>query len=379
MSGLSAVWERSNPNRMPCFCHKLLSRLRNGSSRTLLLARLPHPALESASGAGTCLTEVSKSQDKRLKPSPISFPLSPKTGTVEILNPERTKTIMKRIPYKEVSLGMLYIGAAVTIFSRQYHIVDYADAGTRKRFERLCGKSFGIVKASALPKTGEILSAVRGAGFVIGDLKTVIMDGEMVLGIMASSEVTSMEGAVSLFADTVLNLGHEMYVSATPEDVVKDCDDFFGDGSFKNSFADNECSLCLIKPHVIKDGNLGAMVSSILDAGYRFGCLQMFYLDRECAVEFFDVYRGVLPQYEEMAAHLIDGPVVALQLVGNGIVERFRETCGPVNVELAKTIRPKTLRAVFGHDFAKSAVHCTDLPEDGKLECKYFFEILSKV
>ncbi|GMI02034.1 hypothetical protein TrLO_g10435 [Triparma laevis f. longispina] len=301
-------------------------------------------------------------------------------GTVEILNPSRTKTIMKRIPYKELSLGMLYIGSAVTIFSRQYHVIDYADAGTRKRFEKLCGKAFGIVKNQSLPKTGEILAAVRGAGFVIGNLKTVVMDGETVLGVMASSEQASMEGAVSLFAETVLNLGHEMYVSATPEDVVKDCDDFFGNGSFKNSFkAGEESTLCLIKPHVIKDGNLGPIVSAIQESGFQFAAMQMFYLDRECAVEFFDVYRGVLPQFEEMTAHLIDGPVVALQIVGNNICEEFREMCGPVNVELAKTVRPKTFRAQFGHDFARSALHCTDLPEDGKLECKYFFEILSEI
>jgi len=300
-------------------------------------------------------------------------------GTVEILNPERTKTIMKRIPYAEISLGMLYIGSAVTIFSRQYHIVDYADSGTRKRFEAKCGKAFGIIKSSAMGNIGKILGAIRQAGFVIADLKSVMLDGEMVVGVLAASEVVGTEEAVSVFAETVLKLGDEMYVSATPEDVVKDCADYFGEGSFSNSQSNDESTLCLIKPHVIKEGNLGPIISDITAAGFKFNCIQMFYLDRELAVEFYDVYRGVLPQYEHMVAHLIDGPVVALQIVGNNIVEDFREMCGPVNVELAKTIRPKTFRAVYGTDFAKSAVHCTDLPEDGKLECKYFFDILSQI
>jgi len=34
---------------------------------------------------------------------------------------------------------------------------------------------------------------------------------------------------------------------------------------------------------------------------------------------------------------------------------------------MAKTVRPKSLRAVFGKDKGKNAVHCTDLAEDGIL------------
>jgi hypothetical protein len=33
-------------------------------------------------------------------------------------------------------------------------------------------------------------------------------------------------------------------------------------------------------------------------------------------------------------------------------------------------------RAKFGLDRVRNAVHCTDLPEDGTLECEYFFKIL---
>ena len=33
-------------------------------------------------------------------------------------------------------------------------------------------------------------------------------------------------------------------------------------------------------------------------------------------------------------------------------------------------------RAKYGHDRVRNAVHCTDMPEDGVLEVKYFFEIL---
>jgi nucleoside-diphosphate kinase len=39
-------------------------------------------------------------------------------------------------------------------------------------------------------------------------------------------------------------------------------------------------------------------------------------------------------------------------------------------------LKPETLRAKFGESRVKNAVHCTDLPEDGSLECQYFFDIM---
>ncbi len=50
----------------------------------------------------------------------------------------------------------------------------------------------------------------------------------------------------------------------------------------------------------------------------------------------------------------------------------FRGLCGPYDPEIAKTIRPNTIRAKFGVDRVKNAVHCTDLPEDGALEVIFF-------
>lgn len=53
------------------------------------------------------------------------------------------------------------------------------------------------------------------------------------------------------------------------------------------------------------------------------------------------------------------------------VVNAFRAICGPHDPEIAKTIRPNTIRAKFGIDRVKNAVHCTDLPEDGVLEVIY--------
>lgn len=46
--------------------------------------------------------------------------------------------------------------------------------------------------------------------------------------------------------------------------------------------------------------------------------------------------------------------------------------------EIAREIRPKTIRARFGENTVKNALHCTDLQEDCSLEVEYFFKILTQ-
>ncbi len=63
----------------------------------------------------------------------------------------------------------------------------------------------------------------------------------------------------------------------------------------------------------------------------------------------------------------------------NDVVTSFRDFTGPMNPQLAKVVRPNSLRALFGTDATRNAVHCTDLPEDGEMECKYIFETVASL
>ena len=57
-------------------------------------------------------------------------------------------------------------------------------------------------------------------------------------------------------------------------------------------------------------------------------------------------------------------------------MEALREFCGPADPEIARVLRPRSLRAQFGKNKVQNAIHYTDLPEDGELESNYFFNIL---
>ena len=56
---------------------------------------------------------------------------------------------------------------------------------------------------------------------------------------------------------------------------------------------------------------------------------------------------------------------------------KLRALVGPHDPDVAKAIRPNTIRALFGKDRVYNAVHCTDLVEDGPLEVDYLFNKLS--
>ena len=104
----------------------------------------------------------------------------------------------------------------------------------------------------------------------------------------------------------------------------------------------------------------------------------MFYLDKTSAEEFFDVYKGVLPEYASIIEHVTTGPVIALEIRQENVVNSLRELVGSHDPEIARQLRPNTIRAMFGLDRVKNAVHCTDLIDDGVLEVQYFFELLQE-
>lgn len=141
-------------------------------------------------------------------------------------------------------------------------------------------------------------------------------------------------------------------------------------------------TLALVKPHAVAAGQMGQIVRAIQEAGFRVGSAEMMHLDREASEEFLEVYKGVVTdiEYSSMAVDLSSGKLLALELYREDDQEpvaSFRQLCGPYLVDIAREVRPRSLRARFGKDGVMNAVHCTDLKQDGALEVEYFFKILA--
>jgi len=162
--------------------------------------------------------------------------------------------------------------------------------------------------------------------------------------------------------------------SADPVSAAKEVAFFFGEQSWPCTALFNNCTLCVIRPHAVRDA--GEIVDRIVQEGFEISAMRLWHLDKVMAEEFFDVYKGVLPEYPEVVYQMSNGPALVLEVRQEDAVNSFRKLVGPHDPEVAKHLRPDTLRARFGVDRVRNAVHCTDLPEDGLLEVEYFFNIL---
>jgi nucleoside-diphosphate kinase len=145
-----------------------------------------------------------------------------------------------------------------------------------------------------------------------------------------------------------------------------------------------------VKPHIVRQGQAGEVLQSILESNFRVAALMSVHLTSFIAEEFFQSYRGVIQEYSQALQSICSGPCLAIAVVQNETTTRFADTCGdlvsdfrdfvgPCNPQLAKVLRPKSLRALYGVNLVDNAVHCTDLSEDGEMECRFFFQTLANL
>lgn len=79
--------------------------------------------------------------------------------------------------------------------------------------------------------------------------------------------------------------------------------------------------------------------------------MEIFYLSNANAEEFLEVYKGVVGDFNALMLSFIDGPCCALEIgladnanPGRDVHKEFRAFCGPSDPDVARQIRPNTLR-----------------------------------
>ena len=86
------------------------------------------------------------------------------------------------------------------------------------------------------------------------------------------------------------------------------------------------------------------IIDLILQEGFEISAMEMFNLNKQTAEEFYDVYKGVLPEYVPLIDHMSSGPVIVLEVRQENVVSNFRALVGPHDPEIAKHLRPNTIR-----------------------------------
>eukprot|EP00803_Ostreobium_quekettii_P001962 evm.model.scf_1540.1 EVM.evm.TU.scf_1540.1 scf_1540:9235-12428(-) len=346
----------------------------------------------------------------------------PAVGEVEMHDVKNRRMFLKRCR-SDLRPGDLYVGATVSLFARHLKITDYGDDATRAALEPRAERTCAIVKPDGVERLGRIMHAIGETGLAVASLRMAQLtrgDAEAFYGglvgkpffgrlveFMSGGRVVAMElvgpGAVARWRQALGPTDSEQARAEAPESIraafgtdgtmnachgsdspaaaAEELNFFFGSGSTVRRCGTNQgTTLAIVKPHAVRDGATGLIVDLIQEK-FSINAMEMLSLDQANAAEFYEVYRGVVnpAEYNGMVDELISGLFIVMEVADRDsleAVEPFREFCGPADPEIARVLRPKSLRARFGVNKVQNAVHCTDLPEDGELEVSYFFTVM---
>lgn len=131
-----------------------------------------------------------------------------------------------------------------------------------------------------------------------------------------------------------------------------------------------ERTLSIIKPDAVAKNIIGEIISRFEKNGVRIVAAKMVHLTKEEGGAFYKVHEGK-PFYNSLIDYISSGPIVAMVLEGEDVINKNREIMGATDPQKAA---PGTIRADFASSIEANAVHGSDAPETAKVEIAFFFD-----
>ncbi|MBV8955121.1 MAG: nucleoside-diphosphate kinase [Solirubrobacterales bacterium] len=136
---------------------------------------------------------------------------------------------------------------------------------------------------------------------------------------------------------------------------------------------DMERTLILVKPDAFARNLSGEIIARFERKGLRLVALKLMTMTRELAQRHYAEHEGK-PFFEELVTFITSGPLVALVLEGEQVVEAARQVIGATNPLQATT---GSIRGDFAIVVGQNMVHGSDSPESAAREVGLFFPDLS--
>ncbi|MET8507905.1 nucleoside-diphosphate kinase [Streptomyces sp. NPDC015232] len=129
-------------------------------------------------------------------------------------------------------------------------------------------------------------------------------------------------------------------------------------------------SLVLLKPDAVRRGLIGEIIGRIeRKAGWTITALELRELSEETLEQHYGEHKGK-PFYEPLMGFMQSGPVVALVVEGERVIEGLRTLAGPTDPIAAA---PGSIRGDFGTIVRENLIHASDSEESAARELKIFF------
>ncbi|XP_069108097.1 thioredoxin domain-containing protein 3 homolog isoform X38 [Argopecten irradians] len=129
-------------------------------------------------------------------------------------------------------------------------------------------------------------------------------------------------------------------------------------------------TMAVIKPDAL--GTKDEIIEKVHDAGFKIAARKETQLSREIAEEFYSDHKDK-DYYNDLVEHMASGPTMFMVLSREDAVEGWRSLIGPTDPEKAKEESPESLRALYGGDILKNAVHGSSNPERAKEHIQKIF------
>ncbi len=134
-----------------------------------------------------------------------------------------------------------------------------------------------------------------------------------------------------------------------------------------------EETLVLIKPDGVARNLIGEIIRRIEAKGYQVVDLKLVQADRELLGRHYAEHEGK-PFYEPLVSFMESGPLVAVRVAGNRVIEGFRSLAGTTD---PTTAAPGTIRGDLARDWGlavqQNLVHGSDSTESAERELALWF------
>ncbi len=130
-----------------------------------------------------------------------------------------------------------------------------------------------------------------------------------------------------------------------------------------------EQTLTIIKPDAVEAGAIGQIIDRLISEGFTILGMKMLRMSKKQAEAFYEVHRE-RPFYQSLTDYMSSGPIVVIALERDNAIQHLREVMGATDPSQAK---PGTIRAKFGTNIERNAIHGSDAPETAARELAFFF------
>ncbi len=131
-----------------------------------------------------------------------------------------------------------------------------------------------------------------------------------------------------------------------------------------------EKTLIIIKPDIIKQKKTGDIISILEKTNLSIIAMKMINPSKNELIEFYKEHEKKV-FFEELIEFMTSGPIIAIVLNGNNVIQTTRKIIGNTNYELAEK---GTIRNMFATSITKNAIHGSDSLKSADREINIFFK-----